>query len=479
MTGAMVTRRAALIGAGAVVGAALAPRRAWASRPDYKLVAAPGEAGLVVPDGPATKAWLYNGQSPGPELRARQGDMLVVEVENQLPEPTTVHWHGLRVPVGMDGMPWISQPPIKPGERFTYRLPLLDAGTFWYHPHVSSSEQVGRGLQGLLIVEEPPEAAALLGADREIAWALDDWRLDQDAQIAEFGSRRDMSHAGRVGNVLTVNGTYLTNTELRAGERVRLRIGNVSNAQSYRLRFDPFDPWVVALDGHPIAPIKLGDGGLWLGSGQRADVVFDVTLRPGETAKLIDDAYGDRGAYEVMTWRVSDAAPLREAPLAPPQALPANPIPRPELASATRHEVVFEGGAPRGVDRARMDGAWLDARALAEAGKFWAMNGVVPTELYTSEPMLRFELGATHVLRLVNETRWRHPIHLHGHSFHILRQGAEDPLAGAPVRDTVLLQPGEAAEVAFVADNPGKWMLHCHVLEHQMSGMMGVVEVAG
>jgi FtsP/CotA-like multicopper oxidase with cupredoxin domain len=468
-----ITRREAMAGTGAFALAASMPVRATAG--PVRLVAAPGEAGLVVPDGPPTRAWLYNGAAPGPVLRARQGETLEVAVENRLPEPTTVHWHGLRVPVEMDGVPWLSQPPIAPGETFTYRLPLEDAGTFWYHPHINSSEQVGRGLHGLLIVEEPPEIAARLRADREIAWALDDWRLDGEAQILPFGGMHDMSHGGRFGNVLTVNGTYLTRTALRSGERIRLRIANVANAQSFRLRFAPFDPWVVALDGHPVAPRRLGEAGLWLGAGQRADLVMDVGLDPGATARVIDDAYGAERAFEVMTWAVSEEPPLRDAPLPAPGALAPNPVALPDLSAAREHRLVFEGGAMGGMQGAMMGGRMLDMRALAEAGRLWAINGTVPEDLYAAPPLLTFARGETQVVTLENRTRWRHPIHLHGHSFHVLGEAGLD---GAPIRDSVLLQPDEAARIAFVADNPGRWMLHCHVLEHQASGMMGVVEVA-
>jgi FtsP/CotA-like multicopper oxidase with cupredoxin domain len=443
----------------------------------FRLVAAPGEAALVVPDGPATSAWLYNGQAPGPVLRARQGETLNVEVENRLPEPTTIHWHGLRVPVEQDGVPFLSQQPIKPGELFNYRLPLTDAGTFWYHPHINSSEQVGRGLHGLLIVDEPPEVAARLRADRDIAWALDDWRLDQDAQIMPFGGFRDLSHGGRFGNVLTINGTYLTQTELRSGERLRLRICNVANAQSFRLRFAPFDPWVIALDGHPVLPRRLGETGLWLGAGQRVDLILDVDLEPGATARVIDDAYGPDRAFEVMSWSVSAERPLRDQALSAPEGLPANPISPPDMARAIKHELVFEGGAMGGMREVMMGGRMVGMRELAEAGRFWAVNGEVPTGLENTQPLLSFEQGKTQIVTLENRTGWLHPVHLHGHSFHILGSG-EDAASGADIRDTVLLHPNEITRIAFVADNPGKWMLHCHVLEHQASGMMGIVEVA-
>ena len=283
--------------------------------------------------------------------------------------------------------------------------------------------------------------------------------------------------SGRFGNVLTVNGSYLTRTALRAGERIRLRLCNLANAQSFRLRFAPFDPWVVALDGHPVPPRRLGGAGLWLGAGQRADLVLDVTLDPGAEARVIDDAYGPDRAFEVMTWAVRDAPPLRETPLAAPEMLPPNPVPLPVLEGAAEHRLVFEGGAMGGLSGAMMGGRMRPMRELAEAGRLWAINGAVPEDLYAAPPLLSVARGTTQVVTLENRTRWLHPIHLHGHSFRVLGTG-DGTLAGADLRDTVLLAPDETAQIAFVADNPGRWMLHCHVLEHQASGMMGVVEVA-
>ena len=470
----LFTRRQTLGGGAGLALAAALPRPSAAA--PLRLVAAPGQAGLVTPDGPPTDAWLYNGRAPGPVLRAMQGETLTVEVENRLPDPTTVHWHGLRVPVGMDGVPVLSQPPIAPGETFTYRLPLHDAGTFWYHPHVNSSEQVGRGLNGLLLVEEADNGAAPLRADREIAWALDDWRLDNAAQIAPFGGFRDQSHGGRFGNVLTVNGSHLTRTALRARERIRLRLANVANARSFRLRFAPLDPWIVALDGHPVTPRRIGPDGLWLGAGQRADVILDADLDPGTAARVIDDAGGADRAFEVMTWAVSAEPPLRRTPLPPPGALPPNPVPLPDLATAVPHELVFTGGAMGGLDGAMMGGRMRTMRELAEAGRLWVLNGTVPEDLYQTPPLFTFRRGETQLITLRNRTRWLHPIHLHGHSFRVLEDGATTAV-GADLRDTLLLHPEQSARIAFVADNPGKWMLHCHVLEHQAAGMMGVVEV--
>lgn len=464
------------ITAGASVGAVASRGPAWATGAPVTLTASPTTAPLVGGEYPETDVWAYNLSVPGPVIRAKQGDELQVSFENGLSEPSTIHWHGLRVPVEQDGVPYFSQGPVAPGESHLYTLPLEDAGTFWYHPHVNSSEQVGRGLSGVLIVEEPPAVAARLGADREIVWAIDDWRLGEAAQIEPFGNRHDASHGGRFGNFVTVNGRQELNEPVRAGERIRLRLVNLANAQFFSLRFQPLDPWLVALDGHPIEPVKLGDGGVWLGPGQRADLVVDIDLEPGAYVEVLDTAYGEERARAIMGWKVSEAEPLRHGAQPAPAALPANPLPLPDWTTAEKHHLVFEGGAMGGMTQAMMDGRMLDMRALVEAGRFWAINGSVPDDIKATPPLLDLKLGKSHIVTLENRTRWVHPIHLHGHSFWVSDPRLPD---GSPkvVRDTVLMAPEEITEIAFVADNPGRWMMHCHVLEHQGSGMMGTVEV--
>lgn len=449
----------------------------------FRLRAAPGKAPLVAPKGPPTQAWLYNGMSPGPVIRARQGDTLRVEVENALNEETTVHWHGLRIPVEVDGVPVLSQDPIPPGTTYPYDLSFADAGTFWYHPHFNSSEQVGRGLHGVLIVDEPEEVVRGLDADRDLLWTVGDWRLDRQAQIAPFKQFHDLSHGGRFGNVVTVNGSIDATERVRAGERIRLRLANVANARTFRPSFKGLNAWLIALDGHPVAPVELGDEGVLLGAGQRADLIIDMTMKPGESVAVVDDAFGEEYKYRLMNFEASEE-PARPAERRdPPNALPPNPVPKPSLTDARQHSIVFEGGAMGGLDGARLmvgtmsEGRFLSMRDMAQLGWFWSINGLIAGDVYSSQPVLDLELGGSHVVEFVNNTAFPHPIHLHGHSFFVLGPDGRN-LDGAPVRDTVLMGPGEATKIAFIADNPGPWMLHCHILEHQEAGMMGIVMVS-
>jgi FtsP/CotA-like multicopper oxidase with cupredoxin domain len=190
----LVNRRKALLSVAGLAGAACMPRLARSVAPrtrDVTLVARSARVPLAGQPYPDTDVWAYDGLLPGPEIRVRQGERLRVRVENGLAEETTVHWHGIRVPNAMDGVPHLTQKPIAPGETFVYEFDCPDAGTYWYHPHQRSFEQVGRGLAGALIVEEVTPPAV----DRDVTWVLGDWRLMNDASISgDFGHMRDISH---------------------------------------------------------------------------------------------------------------------------------------------------------------------------------------------------------------------------------------------------------------------------------------------
>jgi FtsP/CotA-like multicopper oxidase with cupredoxin domain len=216
----------------------------------------------------------------------------------------------------------------------------------------------------------------------------------------------------------------------------------------------------------------LPDGRVVLGAGMRADLILDLIGEPGTVEEIIDDAYGDQYRYELMRLVYGADAPLRDAPPSPPTALAPNPVADPNLANAERHRVVLEGGAMGGLRGAQMGGQFLSMRELAQAGKLWVINGTVPEDVLQAPPLLTLRAGASHVIELANHTAFDHPMHLHGHSFRVLDGG------DTPFRDTVLLRPDETIEIALVADNPGSWMFHCHILEHLESGMMAVVEVA-
>lgn len=466
-------RREVLATLAGLAGASLIPRtvQAGPGLREVSLIAAPARVPLVGAPHPETDVWAYGGTLPGPEIRVKQGERLRVRVENRLPGDTTVHWHGLRVPNAMDGVPGVTQKPIAPGASFLYEFDCPDAGTYWYHPHQRSSEQVGRGLAGALIVEEqaPPDV------DRDITWVLGDWRLRQDASISDdFGHMRDISHNGRIGNTVTVNGRVRETFAVRAGERIRLRLINAANARIFGLEFSGHQPLIVARDGQPLDPHPPEGDVVVLGPAMRADIVIDMTGKPGERFAVVDSF------YSAQRYRLVDLAYGGDTPVQvsrkPFARLPSNPLAEPDLANAERLDVVLGGGMMGRMGSATMGGRAVDMHTLMRSGLIWAINGVASSD-HVHEPLLTCRRGRTYVLRLVNDTAWHHPMHLHGHFFRVLT------VNGRATRhrewlDTVLLDPQDEAEIAFVADNPGDWMFHCHILEHQAGGMMSLIRVS-
>lgn len=468
----MITRRSLLAGSASLAAGAalpLAVRAVASSIHQLELTAAPGRAQMVGRAYPATDVWCYGDRMPGPEIRVRQGERVRIVVHNRLPEETTVHWHGIRLLNAMDGVPGLTQPAIKPGEQFTYEFTPPDAGTFWYHPHADSLQQLGRGLAGALIVEE----AEPLTFDRDLLWVLSDWRLTSGAQIATgFGNAMEAAMSGRVGNTVTINGAVSEQVSVRAGERIRLRLVNAALARIMALRFEGHRPVIVAIDGQPCEPHEPPEGRLLLGPAMRVDVVLDMQGEPGRRYRVIDDFYQDL-SYWLTHLAYDEMPPIRSHPPDAVLALPHNPLPEPDLASAERHELRLQGGMMGG---GAMMG--LGGTERIGPGASWAINGtsMVCNGSPDMPPSLVVLRGRSCVLAFRNETAWWHPMHLHGSSFRVLtRNGSLVP--HRQWADTVLVAPKETVEVAFVADNPGDWMLHCHVTDHQVSGLMTVLRI--
>lgn len=440
------------------------------SQPDFTLTAAQSELNIVGPDFEATKVWTFNGSVPGSTIRVKRGQLANIQVNNQLQQPTAVHWHGIRLANEMDGVAGLTQPAIKVGESFDYSFTPPDAGTYWYHSHVNAYEQVGRGLYGPLIVEElnPPKV------DRELVWMIDDWRLLEDASISDdFGMMHDRSHAGRIGNVPTVNGRFRDLISVRSGERVRLRIINASNARNFALRFEDLSPQLIAVDGQPVTPKNVVKP-IVIGAAGRVDLMIDFTGKPGSSSNVVDQFYRDE--FNLTRFVYSDEPPIREAPPNWPVQLRESDIPAPDLEKALEQTVVIGGGAMGGLRRARMNGEWQDLREIARQGYVWAMNDTVSHKL-DMPPLVDVKRGTTVKLTLDNQTAFPHPMHLHGHHMQLLSIDGKTVSEKQWV-DSPLLMPRQRMELAFVADNPGKWLFHCHVLEHHAAGLGALVHVS-
>lgn len=451
-----VTRTAA---ASAFVGQGLP---SFATPGMTEITARSGKVQLAPADYPMTEVWGYDGLAPGPVLRFQQGERLQRRLVNALVQPTSIHWHGIRIDNAMDGVPGLTQAAVPPGGHFDYDFALPDAGSYWYHAHWASPEQVGRGLHGALIVEEPdaPEI------DRDEVLVLDDWRLNpEDAQImSDFDNRHDLSHAGRYGNIATCNGQYDAVMPVKRNERLRLRLMNVANARIFSLTLQGLEGWVMALDGMPLARPEMA-GALTLAPGQRADLIVDVTAK--EEALLVRTEPNGEGWVQVA-FPVRGQATAARRPA--PAALPPNPnMATTGLSTARPVDLLMEGGAMGGMAGATYQGQALGMRELVQQGQFWAFNG---TSGRTETPLTRASLGEAVKVRINNQTAFDHAMHLHGMHFReVLATGY------GPMRDTLLVNRGETREIAFVADNPGKWLFHCHMLGHAATGMNSWIEV--
>ena len=458
-----LSRRELILGG---VAAIAVPKASFAQTIRKSMTASVASIQLLPEKYGQTRIWGFEGLAPGPEIRVAQGERVQRLLINDLPDATSTHWHGIRIDNTMDGVSGLTQEAIPPRNSFLYDFVAPDAGTYWYHAHNRSFEQVARGLHGALIVEEPDP----LDIDHEEVLILDDWLIDPaTSQIADtFGAMHDLSHAGRFGNYITTNGTYNLSKSVSRYERLRLRLINAANARTFQLDLEGLEGWIVALDGMPLAqPRPVGDPFL-LAPAQRADLIVDVTAETGGAGHILQldrNESFSQVAFEVT----GESARVRRDT---PPSLPPNAHAMPDLAQARRVELLMEGGAMGGMRGAMMGGRMSSMRDMMQSGNFWAFNGAVGG--MDGSPLARISRGETVVLKIVNDTAFPHAMHLHGMHFHEI---AQDGSLGA-LRDTTLLNQGEVRDVAFVADNPGKWLLHCHMLSHAASGMTTWIEVA-
>ena len=423
-----------------------------------------------------TGIWGYGGTVPGPVLRVKQGAEVKVRFKNSLDQGSTIHWHGIRIDNKMDGVAGLTQEPVAPGESFDYRFTAPDAGTYWYHPHNRTWEQMARGLYGLLIVEEPDPIVV----DHDLALAFDDWQLKSDGQLEEetFGQIGERAHGGRTGNVMTVNGSTDMKFDVKSGDRVRVRLCNTANSRILHLRVEGCIARVIALDGQPVTPREPEAGDLLISPSQRIDLILDMDGGPGGQA-VISEISDMR--LPLMRFELHATQKSRSKPLPDVEKLADNPLLAPDRAKPLKVDLEMTGGAMGGMSSAIYKGKKLSIQELVrEAGMIWAFNGVAGMP---EKPLFSAKKGQTVELDMINNTSFPHAMHLHGHHMSEVqrvrqtRDGAKFISSRPDWRDTVLVDRAEAVKVAFVADNPGKWMIHCHMLEHQAGGMSTWFEV--
>jgi FtsP/CotA-like multicopper oxidase with cupredoxin domain len=461
----VLTRRHFLAGTAALAALPL-PRTAQADDAPIALEARARSLPLL--PGTTTPIWAFRDEWPL-VLRTKRGQPFRATLTNALTEHTAIHWHGIRLPNAMDGVPYMTQPPVEPGQSFTYEFSPPDAGTFFFHPHCDTVVQLGRGLAGALIVEDEAEQG-LFAAD--LTCVIKDWRLKQDGSFDVFSTDKGASHGGTFGNIGTVNGQPAAKLQALANGWVRLRVINLDVSRIVVLALDGADGFLVGTDGNPLLPaIPLKT---WtLGPAMRADFAFRM---PAQGSVRLQNVWGATPQLLAEIAPVESQLPA----IGPLPTLPASRVTEPDLANAERLSFDLTAGheSPELAQYLKDNNIGLDEICLPQR-TFWAINGKSwPGQDHQLKPppLAELKLGKSYVFELFNGTPHQHPIHLHGHTFRVLKSNKGEIVSH--LADTVLVAPNERVEIGFTANNPGEWMMHCHIIEHQETGMMGYVRVA-
>ncbi|MFI9557601.1 multicopper oxidase family protein [Nonomuraea endophytica] len=446
---------------------------------DFRLTAAESQVDL---GGTVVRTWAYDGRVPGHPMRVTAGEVVRARLANQLGADTTIHWHGLALRNDADGVPGVTQAPIKAATEYTYEFTAAHPGTYWFHPH--SGTQLDRGLYAPLIVEDPNEP---LGYDDEWVVILDDWLdgvtgspEDVLAELSRGMSMPGMDHGdmtpgpsstgmgkhmlmgamspllgGDAGDVryphFLVNGRVPAEPETfraKPGARLRIRLINAGGDTAFRVALTGHRLTVTHTDGFAVQPKDVD--ALLVGMGERYDVL--VTLKDG-VFPLVALAEGKAAVARALV----RTSPKAAAPKFDhrPRELDGEVV---RYAKLQPHEQVrLPQRRPDRTVRLELTGTM--------AAYDWAING----KKYDPETVAPVRSGERVRLSFVNRTTMWHPMHLHGHTF---------ALPSGIRKDTVIVLPGSTLDVDFDADNPGLWMIHCHNIYHAESGMMTLLGYA-
>lgn len=393
--------------------------------------------------------YAYEGTIPGPVLQAKVGDEIVVHFTNDLPEATTIHWHGMRIPDSMDGSPRI-QEPVEPGATFEYRFVAPEAGTFWYHPHVRANEQLEKGLAGVVVIRDANDPEY----DAERVLVLDDILVDEGTTMLPpfLASHPEVMH-GRYGNVLLTNGrpSEEAAASVTRGAVERWRVVNTANARTMELSITGATFRVVGTDGGLLAAPYTTER-LLVPVGQRYEV--EVTYDTDGPVELVSHVLALDEAGEVI-----------EVPM---------PVFHVEVSPSDATPRVIDWPIIEELDREPTSEETIELEGFPDPlqGVSWRINGMA----HSHEPLFTFPHGATVRMRITNHNGPEHPFHLHGQFFRIVDNGR--PWTQQPgLKDTVLVPGLETVEIVAYFDNPGMWMAHCHILEHAQLGMMAEIAV--
>ncbi|MGO0061260.1 multicopper oxidase family protein [Brevibacillus fluminis] len=454
-------------------------------------------------------AWTYNGTVPGSQLRVQQGDIVRVELQNRLKEPVSIHWHGYPVPNNMDGIPGMTQNAVRPGETFTYQFEATIPGTYWYHSHQDSANQVDKGLYGTLIVED----SATQKLNRDYTLVLDEWMTQagdasggmnhggmdhgqmnmggMDHGTMAMGttktmagmdhSQMQMNHQATgalppgvmhdrmmqtMYNTFTVNGKSgdaIPPLAVEKGDHVRLRFVN-AGFQSHLISLQAQPYRIVGMDGQPVnSPQTITGQPLRIAPGERYDVEFTVDVRQNwQIASLDPSAAARQMSIPVVVKGATGKVEQGVTQTQPVDLSVYGAEGTGKFSLQTNYDLTYQLDLGEKPGKTGMDAVFT-------------ING----KSYGEVPPLVVNKGDKVLVTMRNVGSSDHPMHLHGHFFQVLRKDGQST-AGAPVmKDTLNVKPGETYVVAFEADNPGDWMFHCHDLHHAAAGMVSEVKYAG
>ncbi|WP_020177233.1 multicopper oxidase family protein [Methyloferula stellata] len=469
--------------------AATASSKPAAGTDGFRLLEARKGALRLKPDPAAeTGIWGYDGTVPGPLLRYKKGEEVKIRLANKLDQPTTIHWHGVRITNAMDGVANLTQEPVAPGASFDYRFTPPDSGFYWYHPDIQplTGEELDRGLYGVLIVDEPEPPKV----DADMLVVLDDWKLDDKGSIAaDFQNFNEAAGAGRTGSLLTVNSAPAPIEQTFVpGSRLRLRILSAVTARLIILSFVGVRPQVIGMDGQPCEAFEPVRRTLPTGPGARFDVIFDLPDEASTESNLIlrGDGMPDQ---TLLTFRTKGD---RRADLGPLPVLMSNPLLPAEihLEKSTKVELTIEGGMPpkegavskpaiavapkKSVGGAKAAQPAPAPVSASDPTHLWTVNGVA-SDGHGQKPLFSVKRGTAVTLGFTNKTGFFQQIHVHGHVLRLLHDLDDgwEPYW----RDAVLIPEGRTKHAAFVADNPGKWAIESSITDRAASGLATWFEV--
>lgn len=436
----------------------------------------------------------YGESIPGPTFRVKQGDKVTVNFQNDINMETTVHAHGLRQDVKMDGTPTMSQDPVKVGDTFKYEWSFPDPGVYWYHPHIREDYQQGSGMYGAIVVE-PKTADYWPAVDGEQTLILADALVDDTGRLVPFSNTADHTLMGRYGNLMLINGKTNWQAEVKANTVQRFYVANASSARPYRFALDGVKLKIVGSDNGRVGSERFVDA---------------ITLSPGERY-IVDAVFEKTGAIAIKnnapdvlttmgTIKVTENA-LTSPLLASFTSLRTNKDVSDEIASlASKVAVSKRLSLDMTMDMGSMsgkmsgghmmgDGSMMDSNGITvdpeTAGIEWADTGVSATgvkwkitdqDTNKSNSDVKWEFNKGDVVRITikNDANsmhsMQHPIHIHGQRFAVVNKNGN---ANTDIewKDTMTIPSGQIYELLVLMDNPGEWMFHCHIAEHLETGM--------